>query len=1138
MVILLLPQELLKVFFSQFPLLLLNKGCQDIDGGYRENVWSLKIYEAEVKSSSYTSTSTQNIAFVSSSNTDITNKPVSAAASVFASIQQSTIGNDDLKQIDADDLEEMYLKWQMAMLAVRARRFLQRTGRNLRANGPTSMGFDMSKVECYNCHRKGNFVRECRSSKDTRRNGVAEPQRRNVLVETCTSNALVSQCDGLRDNALVSLRQNLEKAEQERDDLKLKLEKFQTYSKNLSELLASQTNAKTGLGYNSQVFTYAMFDCDDYLSSGSDESLPSSPIYDRYQSGNGYHVVPPPYTGTFMPPKPDLVFNNAHNDVEINHPVFNVKLSPTKPNQDLSHTYRPSAPIIKDWVSDSKDESETQKPQNVPSFVQPTENVKTPRPSVQQVETSIPTATSKTAIPKPTSNGKHRNKKACFVCKSLDHLIKDCDYHAKPMAQTPARNHAKRGTHKQYAQMTLPNPQRQMVPTSVLTQSKLVPITAVRPVTTAVPKTSVTRPRQAKTVVTMTNSPPRRLINHSPSPKASTFPPKVTAVRAPWLKLLKLFKENGNGNPNELNGRYVAFGGNPKGGKISRKENKPNVVDSGPTWLFDIDTLTKTVNYQPVTAGNQFNHSAGVQEQFDVEKAGEKINQQYVLFPIWSSGSTNPQNTDGDDTFDEKEPEFKRRKPESEVNVSLSSSAQPKKHDDKTKREAKGKIPAVGQLSFSSTNTFNVVGPSNAAASPTHGKSLCIDTSQLPDDPNMLELEDITYSDNKDDVGAEADFNNLKTSITISPIPTTRIHKHHTVTQIIGDLSSATQTRSMTRVARDQSGLSQINNDDFYTCILACFLSHEEPKRLICHMEKELLVPNGFLGIKRMKEALWSGTRLDLNKKDERDIVVRNKARLVAQGHTHEEGIDYEEVFAPVARIEAIILFLAYASFMGFMVYQMDVKSAFLYETIKEEVYVCQPLGFEDPDYPDKVYKAVKALYGLHQALRAWYETLANYLLENDGKSASTPIDSEKPLLKDPDGEDVDVHTYRSMIGSLMYLTSSRPDIMFAVCACAHFQVTPKASHLHAVKRIFRYLKGKPHLGLWYPKDSPFDLVAYSDSDYVGASLDRKSITKGCQFFRGRLISWQCKKQTVVATSSTKAEYVAAASCCAQVLWI
>nr|GEV66155.1 uncharacterized mitochondrial protein AtMg00810-like [Tanacetum cinerariifolium] len=154
------------------------------------------------------------------------------------------------------------------------------------------------------------------------------------------------------------------------------------------------------------------------------------------------------------------------------------------------------------------------------------------------------------------------------------------------------------------------------------------------------------------------------------------------------------------------------------------------------------------------------------------------------------------------------------------------------------------------------------------------------------------------------------------------------------------------------------------------------------------------------------------------------------------------------------------------------------------------------------------------------------------------GISASTPIDAEKPLLKDSDGEDVDVHTYRSMIGSLMYITSSRPDIMFVVCVCALFQVTPRVSHLNAVKRIFRYLKGKPYLGLWYPKDSPFDLVAYSDSDYASASLDRKSTTRGCQFLGCRLISWQCKKQIVVATSLTEAKYVAAASGCAQVLWI
>nr|GEU49844.1 ribonuclease H-like domain, reverse transcriptase, RNA-dependent DNA polymerase [Tanacetum cinerariifolium] len=436
-----------------------------------------------------------------------------------------------------------------------------------------------------------------------------------------------------------------------------------------------------------------------------------------------------------------------------------------------------------------------------------------------------------------------------------------------------------------------------------------------------------------------------------------------------------------------------------------------------------------------------------------------------VLFLVWSSGSTNPQNTDGDAAFDENEPEFDEKKP------------------DKTKKEAKGKIhvvsfiryrdlsaefedfsnnsinevnavgtlvPDVAQISPNSTNTFSAAGPSNAAASPTH----------------------------------RANFNNLETSITVSPIPTTRVHKDHPVKQIIGDLSLATQTRSMTKMAKDQGGLSQMFNDDFHAYMFACFLSQEEPKRV--HQA--------------LKDPSW---------------------------------IEAMQEELPQFKMQ---------------------KSAFLYETIKKEVYVCQPPGFEDPDHPGKVYKVIKALYGLHQAPRAWYDTLANYLLENgfqrgkidqtlfikrqkgdillvqiyvdeiifgsinkdlckafeklmkdkfqmssmgeltfflDGKSASTPIDTENPLLKDPD-----------------------------------------------VKRIFRYLKGKQHLGLWYPNDSPFDLVAYSDSDYAGASLDRKSTTGGCQFLGCKLISWQCKKQTVMATSSTKAEYVAATSCCAQVLWI
>nr|GEX92116.1 retrotransposon protein, putative, unclassified [Tanacetum cinerariifolium] len=271
------------------------------------------------------------------------------------------------------------------------------------------------------------------------------------------------------------------------------------------------------------------------------------------------------------------------------------------------------------------------------------------------------------------------------------------------------------------------------------------------------------------------------------------------------------------------------------------------------------------------------------------------------------------------------------------------------------------------------------------------------------------------------------------------------------------------------------------------------------------------------------------------NKKDERGIVVRNKARLVAQGYTQEERIDYDEVFAPVARIEAIRLFLAYASFMGFIVHQMDVKSAFLYGTIEEEVYVCQLPGFEDLYFPDKMSSMGKLTFFLGLQIMqkddeiciSQDKHMANILKKFDFsyvKKTSTPIETNKALLKDEKVEDVDAYLYRSMIGSLIYLTASRPDIIFAVCACAKFHVTPKVSHLNAMKRIFRYLKGQPKLGLWYPRDSPFDLEAFSDSDYVRASLDRKSTTGGCQFLGKRPILWQCKRKTRKGQNQDKTE--------------
>nr|GEV59554.1 putative ribonuclease H-like domain-containing protein [Tanacetum cinerariifolium] len=1127
---------------------------------------NLKIYETEVKHSSSTSTESHNLAFVSSSQTDNTTDSVSAVVTVSA--VGSKLPTSPLPNIDVDDLEGMDLRW-----------------------------LDMTKVECYNCHRKGHFARE---------------------FNTSTSNALVSQCDGtgsydwsyqveeepanfalmafssnssssstdnevsscskaysqlqsqydkltddfcksqfdvisyqiglksiearllvykqnefvfeenikmlnievqLRDTALVTLRQKLEASKKDRDDLKLKLEKFQTSSKNLTAF------------------------------------WPPSNLYDRFVPSGGYHAVPPPYTGTFMPPKLDLVFHTAPSD-ETEHLAFNVHVLKV-----------------------------------VPSFAQSSEHVKSPRHPDQPLQATILAITTVPVSSKTPSRGIRRIKKASFVCKSVDHLIKYCDFHSRKLAP---RTYASRDTHKQYATLSPSKSQ------SVLT-------TAVRLVSAALPNLPMTRPRHAYRVVTKSKSTIRQQLTRNPSSRTSISLPRVNVVQVPvvsaaqgkqgtwgtcpiyltlkslmedmlplevtpkvvrllvrvrlrqnsvlftdteclvlspefklpdesqvllrvprennmynvnlknivpfgdltflfakatidesnlwhrrlghisfktinklvkgnlvrglptkvfendhscvackkgkqhrasckskpissidqsifrlhmdlfgptfvkfiskksyclvitddysrftWVfflatkeettPILKTFitslenqlslkvnvirSDNGtefkNSNLNQLCGlkginREFSVPRTPQQNGIAERknktlieaartmladsllptpfwdeavntacyetlhdnflENKPNVAGADPTWLFDIDSLSGTMIYHQVSIANQTNFGAGFQDSFDAEKAGEEVTQTYVLFLAWSIGFTNPQDNDKDALVDEKEHGVDIQKSVS-ADIHFSSryrdlNAEFEECSNTSSNEvnaASSSVPTDGHNFINSTNNFSAAGPSNTSVSPTYENSSFQDASTSSHDLDMPALEDFTYSDDDAAIGAEADINNLESYIPVTPIPTTRIHKDHPISQIIGDLSSTTQTRSMFRAVKDQGGLSQMFDKDFHTC---------------------------------------------MNKKDERGIVIRNKARLVAQGHTHEEGIDYEEVFAPVARIEAIRLLLAYASFMGFMVYQMDVKSAFLYGTIGEEVYVCQHLGFEDLDHPDKVYKVVKALYGL-----------------------------------------------------------------------------------------------------------------------------------------------------------------------------
>nr|GEW03200.1 ribonuclease H-like domain-containing protein [Tanacetum cinerariifolium] len=1252
---------------------------------------NLKIYEAEVNGSSLSIQNTQNIASVSSNNTDSINESVIAAPSISAASSKATsnspqLDNEDLKQINPDDLEEMDLKWHVAMLTMRARRFLKRAGRNLGANGTDTIGFDMFKVECYNCHRRGHFARECRSPRDNSFQADEEPTNYALMaytslgsssslgsdnevapcskgcskafatLQTHYDNLIVefrkSQLDVLpyktslesvearlvvyqknetvfeedikllkldvmlRDNAMAELRKKFEKAEKEKNSLKLTLDKFQTSSKNLSKLLESQVSDKTGLGFDSQVFNCQVSGCEELHSHESDNIVPKNPENDRYKIGKGYHAVPPPYTRTFLPPKLDLVI--------------------------------------------------TDDPNREPSFVTSTEHVKSSRESVKKVEHHKQASNLRTNTHKSRGHKNNWNNKACFVCGSLNHLIKDCDYYEKQMVQKHVWNSAMRVNHQNSVRMIHPHLNRNVVPTTVLTRSKLVSLNTARHVPTAVTQSTVKSTWSVKHVVNKAHSPVRRVTrvmlkkpqhtgcgNQNGNPQQALKDKGIidsgcSRHMTRNISFLSKFEE--------IDGGYVAFRGNPKGGKIYGKgkiktgkldfddvyfvkelkfnlfsvlqmcdkknnvlftnteyvvlssnyklpdenhvllrvpreknmynvdlknivpsggltclfakatldesnlwhrrlghinfktmnklvngnlvrglpskifennhtcvackkgkqhkaswikrefnvamtpqqnkvtekknrtlieaartmladsllpipfwvetvniayyvknrvlvtkpynktpyelllgkspsigfmrpfrcpvtilntldplgkfdgkadegflvgysvnrkafrvfnsrtrnvqetlhinflENKPNIAGTGPKWLFDIDTLTMSMNYQPVVAENQPNDNASIKENLDVDPhntyddvadAAFDVKENENGVHVFSNGS--------DKTANQKHDEKAKRDDNRKSHVDLLTGVRDLRAEFEEfsfnsfnrVNAVSTPVNAVGPNLTNSFNSFNTASLSVNVVSPNFriaGKSLFMDLFKYPDDPDMPELEDIVYSDDEEDALVD--------------------------------------------------------------------------------------LPKG----KRAIGSKW----VFRNKKDERRIVIKNKARLVAHGHTQEEGIDYDEVFPHVARIKDIRLFLPYASFMGFMVYQMDVKSAFLYETIKEEVYVCQPPGFEDPDYPDKVYKVVKALYGLHQAPRAWGRTgqdapffvfargglqvkqkddgifisqdkyVAKILRKfsfTDVKSASTPIKTEKPLLKDPDGEDVDVHIYRSQVNAVEGIT-------------------------------------------------------------------------------------------------------------------
>nr|GEW64994.1 ribonuclease H-like domain-containing protein [Tanacetum cinerariifolium] len=882
-----------------------------------------------------------------------------AIYSFFASQSNSPrLDNEDLKQIDPDDLKKIDLK-------------------------------------------------KCRSPRDNRNK---ETTRRTVPAEVSTSNALVSQCDAVggydrsfqadeepTNYAIMTYTSSGSSSSSGSDN--------ETSSKNLSKLLESQVSDKTGLGFDSQVFNCQVFDCEELHSHESDNIVPKNPKNDSYKTGEGYHAVPPPYTRTFLPPKPDLVFTDDPNASESVANVFNVESSTNKSSKDMSKTHRPDSLIIKVWISDSEDETEiepvpTAVTQSTLKSTWPVKHVVNKAHSLVRIPINQRTSTKNSNFNKKVTTVKvnkvnvvqgnkgnaekgsaywgnphqppkdksiidsgcsrHMTGNISFLLEfeeinrgyvafggnpkggkisdkgkiktgKLDfndvYFVTELKFNLFSVSQMcdkkksvlftdiecvaissdyklPDENHVLLRVPREnnmynvdlknivpsgdltclFAKATLDESNlwhRRLEQINFKTMNKLVKGNLVRDLPSKIFENYHTcvacqkgKQRKAscksKPVSSISQHVQRVLVTN---PHNKT-PYELLLGRSPSIGFMRPFgcpdtilntldllgKFDGKDDEGFLVGYSVyckAFRVFNIRTRIVQEtlhinflENKPNVVGIGPKWLFDINTLTMSMNYQPVIVGNQPNDNACIKENLNVCKVGKEAvsAQQYVLLPLWSTGSQDPQN----------------------INDDVADAAFDDKRDDKGKspidsltgvRDLRAEFE---EFSFNSSNRVNVVSvpvnaigpnPTNSFNTTSHSvnavranfritrKSSFVDPSKYPDDSDIPELEDIFYSDDEDNVGVEADLSNLETNIHVSPIPTTGIHKDHHVNQIIGDLNSTPQTRSMIRMVKEQ--------------------------------------------------------------------------------------------------------------------------------------------GFEDPDYPDKVYKVVKALYRLHQAPRAWYETLANYLLKN-----------------------------------------------------------------------------------------------------------------------------------------------------------
>ncbi|GJY67108.1 ribonuclease H-like domain-containing protein [Tanacetum coccineum] len=1071
-------------------------------------------------------------------------------------------------------------------------------GRKLTINGNETISFDNSKVKCYNCHKRGHFVKERRAPR-YQDNKNKESSRRSVPVEISTFIALVS-CDGLGEITIRELRKKLEIVQKEKDGIQLNVDKFEHASKSLNKLIECQIvdNCKKGLGYEN------------------------------------YNAVPPPYTGNFMPPTPDLSFTGL--DEFVNEPVVENCKAMSSEEEPKVVRKNDDAPIIEEWVSDDEEEDVSQpkiekktvRPSIVKKeFVKSKQQEKTARKTVKQVEqhrqnTHSPRGNQRNwnnmMSQKLGSNFEMFNK-ACYVCGSFDHLQVDCNYHQKQFQNQrmvkPVWNNAQRVSHQNFAKKTHLYAKKNLVPRAVLMKSGLVSVNTARQINATHSKTTVNAARPMVNTARDKNfntARPKAVVNVVKGNNFNAVKASACWVWKPKHKVLD------HGNPQmdlqdqgvidsgcsrhmtgnmsyltdyeEIDGGYVAFGGNPKGGKITGKctiktgnldfenvyfvrELKFNLFsvsqmcDKKNSVLFnDTECIILSPNFKLIDESQVLLRVPRKNNMYSVDL--KNIVLKGGLTCLFAKA-----------TSDESKLWHRRlaRTPQQNGvaerrNRTLIEAARTMLADSK--------LPTTFWAEAVNTacyvqNRVLVVKPHNKTPYELfHGRTPTLSFMRPFGCPVTIlnTIDHLGKFDGKVDEGFFVGYSLNSKAFRVFNSRTRIVEENLHIRfseSIPNDVGSGPywlfDIDVLTRIMNYEPIVAGTQSNGF-ACTKAsdnAGQARKETEPVRIHFAYIMVAdPTIFSRFKEFhdngsKPSSDDGKKVDEDPRkesecndQEKEDNVNNTNNVNAAGTNKVNVVggktsielpfdpnmpaleDYsifdfsrdDEDDGAVADMNNLDTTIQVSPIPTIRIHKDhpldqvigDLQSAT--QQVKclkylEEHGVEEPKGFEDPDFPDRVYKVEKALYGLHQAPRAWYETFSTYLLDNEFqrgkidktlfikrhkgdillvqvyvddiifgsikkelcnafkkftevKNACTPMETQKPLLKDKSSEEVDVHMYRSMIGSLMYLTSSRPDIM------------------------------STKIGPLVSKYSPFDLVAYADSDYAGASLDRKSTTE------------------------------------------